>query len=77
METESYTLKMGITVSGTKQYESIRVDVSETVTLNPKEQVDEQLKQYSFRQLRKGFKLKILESVADAKEAAALSRGKQ
>ena len=44
METESYTLKMGITVSGTKQYESIRVDVSETVTLNPKEQVDEQLK---------------------------------
>lgn len=76
METESYTLKMGITVSGTKQYESIRVDVSETVTLNPKEQVDEQLKQYSFRQLRKGLKLKILEAVADAKEATALSRGK-
>jgi len=75
METESYTLKMGITVSGTKQYESIRVDVSETVTLNPKEQVDEQLKQYSFRQLRKGLKLKILEAVADAKEATALSRG--
>ena len=73
METESYTLKMGITVSGTKQYESIRVDVSETVTLNPKEQVDEQLKQYSFRQLRKGLKLKILEAV---KEATALSRGK-
>ena len=77
METESYTLKMGITVSGTKQYESIRVDVSETVTLDSKEQVDEQIKQYSFRQLRKGLKLKILESVADAKEAAALSRGKQ
>ena len=76
METESYTLKMAITVSGTKQYESIRVDVSETVTLNPKEQVDEQLKQYSFRQLRKGLKLKILEAVADAKEATALSRGK-
>ena len=76
METESYTLKMGITVSGTKQYESIRVDVSETETLNPKEQVDEQLKQYSFRQLRKGLKLKILEAVADAKEATALSRGK-
>ena len=36
METESYTLKMGITVSGTKQYESIRVDVSETVTLKNK-----------------------------------------
>ena len=76
METESYTLKMGITVAGSKQYESIRVDVSETVTLNPKEQVDEQLKQYSFRQLRKGLKLKILEAVADAKEATALSRGK-
>ena len=76
METESYTLKMGITVSGTKQYESIRVDVSAAVTLNPKEQVDEQLKQYSFRQLRKGLKLKILEAVADAKEATALSRGK-
>ena len=77
METESYTLKMGITVAGSKQYESIRVDVSETVTLDSKEQVDEQIKQYSFRQLRKGLKLKILASVADAKEAAALSRGKQ
>tara|TARA_R100000808_G_scaffold6965_1_gene20417 strand:+ start:1545 stop:1778 length:234 start_codon:yes stop_codon:yes gene_type:complete len=76
METESYTLKMGITVSGTKQYESIRIDVSETVTLDSKEQADDQIKQYSFRQLRKGLKLKILESVADAKEVVALSRGK-
>ena len=77
MQTDSYTVKMGITVSGSKQYESIRVDVSETVTLDPKEQVDDQIKQYSFRQLRKGLKLKILETVADAKEAAALTRGKQ
>jgi len=77
MQTDSYTVKMGITVSGSKQYESIRVDVSETVTLDPKEQVDDQIKQYSFKQLRKGLKLKILETVADAKEAAALSRGKQ
>ena len=76
METESYTLKMGITVSGTKQYESIRIDVSETVTLDSKEQADDQIKQYSFRQLRKGLKLKILESVVDAKEVVALSRGK-
>ena len=59
METESYTLKMGITVAGSKQYEAIRVDVSETVTLDSKEQVDEQIKQYSFRQLRKGLKLKM------------------
>ena len=34
MQTESYTVKMGITVAGSKQYESIRVDVSETVTLD-------------------------------------------
>jgi hypothetical protein len=77
MQTDGYTLKMGITVAGSKQYESIRIDVSESVTLEPKEQVDEQMKQYSFKQLRKGLKIKILEAVADAKEAAALSRGKQ
>tara|TARA_R110000824_G_scaffold102360_1_gene242781 strand:- start:181 stop:414 length:234 start_codon:yes stop_codon:yes gene_type:complete len=77
METESYTVKMGITVAGSKQYESIRVDVSETVTLNSQEQIDKKIKEYSFKQLRKGLKLKILETVADAKEAAALTRGKQ
>ena len=77
METESYTVKMGITVAGSKQYESIRVDVSETVTLNSQEQIDKKIKDYSFKQLRKGLKLKILETVADAKEAAALARGKQ
>ena len=77
MQTESYTVKMGITVAGSQQYESIRVDVSETVTLDSKEQVDDQIKQYSFKQLRKGLKLKILETVADAKEAAVLARGKQ
>ena len=77
METESYTVKMGITVAGSKQYESIRVDVSETVTLNSQEQIDKKIKDYSFKQLRKGLKLKILETVADAKEAAVLARGKQ
>jgi len=77
METESYTVKMGITVAGSKQYESIRVDVSETVTLNSQEQIDKKIKEYSFKQLRKGLKLKILETVADAKEAAVLARGKQ
>jgi hypothetical protein len=68
---------MGITVAGAKQYESIRVDVSETVSLDPSEQSDIQLQQASFRQLRKDLKVKVLEAVADAKEAAALSRGKQ
>lgn len=77
METESYTVKIGITVAGSKQYESIRVDVSETVTLNSQEQIDKKIKDYSFKQLRKGLKLKILETVADAKEAAVLARGKQ
>ena len=77
MQTESYTVKMGITVAGSKQYESIRVDVSETVTLNSQEQIDKKIKDYSFKQLRKGLKLKILETVADAKEAAVLARGKQ
>tara|TARA_R110002012_G_scaffold47730_4_gene124860 strand:- start:629 stop:862 length:234 start_codon:yes stop_codon:yes gene_type:complete len=77
METEGYTVKMGITISGSKQFESIRVDVSETVTLDAREKVDDQIKDYSFRQLRKSVKLKVLEAVTDAKEAAALSRGKQ
>jgi len=77
MQTESYTVKMGITIAGSKQYESIRVDVSETVSLDAREQVDDKIKQYSFKQLRKGLKLKVLEAVADAKEAAALTRGKQ
>ena len=40
-------------------------------------QIDKKIKEYSFKQLRKGLKLKILETVADAKEAAALTRGKQ
>jgi hypothetical protein len=53
------------------------VDVSETVTLDAREKVDDQIKDYSFRQLRKSVKLKVLEAVTDAKEAAALSRGKQ
>ena len=77
MQTESYTVKMGITIAGSKQYESIRVDVSESVSLDSKEQVDDKIKEYSFKQLRKGVKLKVLEAVADAKEAAALARGKQ
>jgi len=77
MQTDSYTIKMGITVAGTRQYESIRVDVSESVTLEPKEQSDRQLRQANFRQLRKSLKIKVLEAVTDAKEAAALSRGKQ
>jgi len=77
METEGYTVKMGITVAGSQQYESIRVDVSETVTLDAREKVDYQIKDFSFRQLRKSVKLKVLEAVTDAKEAAALSRGKQ
>ena len=76
MLTDSYTIKMCITVAGAKQYESIRVDVSETVSLDPSEQSDIQLQQASFRQLRKDLKVKVLEAVADAKEAAALSRGK-
>ena len=77
MQTDNYTIKMGITVAGTRQYESIRVDVSESVTLEPKEQSDPQLRQANFRQLRKSLKIKVLEAVTDAKEAAALSRGKQ
>ena len=77
MRTDSYTVKMGITVAGAKQYESIRVDVSESVTLEPNEQIDDQIRQANFRYLRKGLKTKLLEAVADAKEAAALSRGKQ
>ena len=77
MQTDSYTVKMGVTVSGAKQYESIRVDVSETVTLDPSEQADVDLRRAHFRNLRKGLKAKLLEAVADAKEAAALSRGKQ
>ena len=77
MQTDSYTIKMGITVAGTRQYESIRVDVSESVTLEPNEQSDPQLRQANFRQLRKSLKIKVLEAVTDAKEAAALSRGKQ
>ena len=77
MLTDSYTVKLGITVAGAKQYESIRVDVSETVKLDPSEQADIHLQQASFRQLRKDLKVKLLEAVADAKEAAALSRGKQ
>ena len=76
MLTDNYTIKRGITVAGAKQYESIRVDVSETVSLDPSEQSDIQLQQASFRQLRKDLKVKVLEAVADAKEAAALSRGK-
>ena len=76
MLTDNYTIKMGITVAVAKQYESIRVDVSETVSLDPSEQSDIQLQQASFRQLRKDLKVKVLEAVADAKEAAALSRGK-
>jgi len=77
MQTDNYTIKMGITVAGTRQYESIRVDVSESVTLEPNEQSDPQLRQANFRQLRKSLKIKVLEAVTDAKEAAALSRGKQ
>lgn len=77
MRTDSYTVKMGVTVAGAKQYESIRVDVSETVTLEPNEQVDDQARQANFRHLRKGLRAKLLEAVADAKEAATLSRGKQ
>ena len=74
MRTDSYTVKMGVTVAGAKQYESIRVDVSETVTLEPEEQSDSEIRQANFRYLRKGLKAKLLEAVADAKEAAALSR---
>ena len=77
METEGYTVKIGITVAGSQQYESIRVDVSETVTLDAIEKVDDKIQEFSFRQLRKSVKLKVLEAVADAKEAAALSRGKK
>ena len=77
METEGYTVKMGITVAGSQQYESIRVDVSETVTLDAREKVDDKIQEFSFRQLRKSVKLKVLEAVADAKEAAALSRCKK
>lgn len=77
METEGYTVKMGITVAGSQQYESIRVDVSETVTLDAREKVDDKIQEFSFRQLRKSVKLKVLEAVTDAKEAAALSRGKK
>ena len=57
METEGYTVKMGITVAGSQQYESIRVDVSETVTLDAREKVDDKIQDYSFRQLRKSVKL--------------------
>ena len=77
METEGYTVKMGITVAGSQQYESIRVDVSETVTLDAREKVDDKIQEFSFRQLRKSVKLIVLEAVAYAKEAAALSRGKR
>ena len=60
METEGYTVKMGITVAGSQQYESIRVDVSETVTLDAREKVDDKIQDFSFRQLRKSVKLKVV-----------------
>ena len=52
METEGYTVKMGITVAGSQQYESIRVDVSETVTLDAREKVDDKIQEFSFRQCK-------------------------
>ena len=49
METEGYTVKMGITVAGSQQYESIRVDVSETVTLDAREKVDDKIQRPSVK----------------------------
>ena len=74
MQTETYTINLGITIPGHRQYESIKVSVSETGTLQGKELADISAKNDAWKKLRMSTKAKLLEATADAREAVAMTR---
>ena len=73
MQTETYTINLGITIPGHKQYESIRASISETGTLQGKELADISAKNDAWKKLRMSAKAKLLEGTADARVALAMS----
>jgi len=74
MQTETYTINLGITIPGHKQYESIGASISETATLEGKELADISEKNDAWKKLRMSAKAKLLEVTADAREAVAMTR---